>query len=477
MGWTSTTSLQVACLAALLGTVASAWVVSQTPRNLVAVPTNGEVASMPGGANRGGEFEVRRQRHPLTPQDVAAADLADGDWPALFGPDGSSRVAGPAPSRAWGIEGPAEEWRIEVGRGYSAPVVAAGRVIVFHRIGDEERLSAFDPSTGSRLWEAADPTAFRCLYEYSDGPYATPRISGEFVFTVGAEGRLNCRRSTDGELVWRRDLRADFDLKPGKFGYGPQLFVNDRYVALNVGGANAGIVAIDKATGATIWTATDHAAAYTMPVAVRVEDAELLVTLTDQGLVCLNAETGELLDETPFRSKVVDSVSGVTPIVSGDQVFAVAGRGVGAGCWQVTREGRLRERWRDRRALDSLFNTLVLADGRVFGFTSARQGAAALREIDMATGRVAWSHSSDLERGQALLVGDTLVALGEQGHVALFDIASRPPRLIAQSTRPLLAAPCYSAPAFAAGRLYARNEVELVGWRLDDPQRAAVRSR
>lgn len=385
-------------------------------------------------------------------------------WPSLFGPTGDCRAEGEVDAAAWPESGPREIWRRTIGRGYSAPAIDGGRVFLFQRVADHEVLGAYDLRTGRELWEQRDPTAFRCQYEYSDGPYATPRSDGSRVYAVGAEARLTCRSSDHGTKIWERDLHADFDLKTGPYGFGAQLWVDDRRVVINVGGLEAGIVALDKFDGRTVWTATDHGAAYTMPRRVEVDGRAFLAVLTDVGLVSLDAETGEMCDEYPFRSRVGDSVTAVTPAVCGNRLLLVAGRGPGAACVELDSAGRIHEAWRDRRALDSLFNTLVVADGAVFGFTSSRQGAASLRRVEFATGRVAWDYPSELERGQALAVGDTLLIVGEQGHLAALAVDRAAPRVLWRSADPLLAAPCYSAPAYAEGLLVVRNESTVVAW-------------
>jgi len=206
--------------------------------------------------------------------------------------------------------------------------------------------------------------------------------------------------------------------------------------------------------------------AYTMPRLVHVQHRTFLIVLTDVGLVCLAPDSGEVLDQYPFRSKVGDSVTAVTPVVRDQRVLLVAGRGAGAVGLDVTTDGRLVEVWRERRALDSLFNTLVSFDDAVFGFTSTRQGAASLRRLEFDTGRVTWDFPSELERGQALAVNDTLVVLGEHGHLATFRIDAPEPRETWRGSAPLLAGPCYSAPSYARGLLIARNESTVVAWRL-----------
>ena len=53
-------------------------------------------------------------------------------------------------------------------------------------------------------------TRTRCPYSisYPAGPRCTPTIDGDHVYILGSEGDLNCLRTSDGEVIWSRSLKA-----------------------------------------------------------------------------------------------------------------------------------------------------------------------------------------------------------------------------------------------------------------------------
>ena len=82
---------------------------------------------------------------------LATVSISSGeDWPIFRGLDlnGISKEAGLSG------EGKAEViWRAELGLGYSAPVIADGRVIVSGHDGKEtDSLFCFDEATGEVMW-------------------------------------------------------------------------------------------------------------------------------------------------------------------------------------------------------------------------------------------------------------------------------------------------------------------------------------
>jgi len=158
-------------------------------------------------------------------------------------------------------------WKLDVGQGFSAPVVARGRVILFHRRGNQAIVEALDANTGKRIWSAGYPTDYRDDFGFDEGPRAAPAVAGERIFTFGAEGVLQALDFSTGKRVWSVDTRQQFGAPKGFFGAACSPLVDDGRVLMNIGGPNgAGIGAFDAATGKVLWTATNDEAGYSSPV-------------------------------------------------------------------------------------------------------------------------------------------------------------------------------------------------------------------
>ena len=114
----------------------------------------------------------------------------------------------------------------------------------------------------------------------------------------------------------------------------------------------------------------------------------------------------------------------------------------------------------------------MLADGQVYGFTAAGQGGAELRCIDILSGELRWKYNSVLRRGQGIVIGNTIVAIGEKGHLAAVSrtefSSTGEPSVLAFTKDPLMSEPCYCTPAFDGRRLYLKDEQRLACFELDD---------
>ncbi len=420
------------------------------------------------------------------PQPTAVPPSAsDPGWPRLFGPDGDSRSGERDLETDWGEEGPVVKWRRPVGRGYSAPVVLDKRLIVFYREADEEVVECADAETGATCWAFRYPTAYKCPVEYSSGPYSTPVLetrpnvahpgSGTAgrpavgsaagaqrrVYAWGAEGRLHCLDAERGTLVWSRALHDDYRVEPRRFPVASSpLLMGDRLI-LNLGSQAdaAGVLALDKNTGATVWTATQDGASYATPVAATIHDREYVFVWTAQHLTALDPQSGHVWFQIPFSAKDPETVHATSPVVQGDVVL-VSGYQLGCLAVRILPDGVYQELWRvGPTVLDSHYNNLICQDGCVFGFGTFGGG---LRCVDMADGRLRWTWSSRLRNAASIAVGEQLILFDERGRLASVRVTSEGYESIAVMPRGLLSGRCFTAPALSDGRLYLRNEDELV---------------
>jgi len=419
----------------------------------------------------------------LKPETITATDSSnsaatsdESGWPNLFGPKFNSTSAETGISTAWPADGPPVIWRASVGEGYSSPVALEDQVIVFHRPHSDSRpgndvdeshssdevISSFDFATGQERWQFRHPTGFRCRTHYSSGPYSTPVLDATHVYALGTEGILYCLARADGALLWKRELWCEFSVP--RSGYfppaGSPLVLNDRLI-LNLGAkdAGAGIIALDKNDGRTLWTATNHGAGYATPCAAVIHGRPYLFAFTAEALVSIDPDTGTQYWEVPFRANNPEMVNATSPVVLGDIVFT-SGYSLGNLCLQIQPDGSYTELWRDkRRNLDSQYNPLLGIDGWIYGFAALDD---TFRCVNLRTGELAWKGLRELKRGAAIAADGHFILLGTEGHLASVRIDHRKLEVTAQTKEPVIAPPAYSFPALHRGRLLVRNEVELV---------------
>ena len=384
---------------------------------------------------------------------------ASQDWPQHLGPSRDGVYTGGLVSEA----APELVWKIDVGQGFSAPVVKGGRLILFHRVDNRERVDAVDAGTGGLLWSYDYATAYRDDFGFDEGPRATPTVAGGRVFTFGAQGVLHALDFETGEKIWSVDTRARFGVRKGWFGAASSSLVVEDKLLHNVGSRDgAGIVAFDTATGKVLWQATDDEVSYSSPTRAGSDG----VFFTRSGLVLLELDSGVVRYEKRWRSRSNASVNGATPLVIDDIIFISASYGTGATVLRMSNEG-LEELWSSDDALSNHYATAVHRDGVLYGFHGRQEYGQAFRAIDLKSGKVHWSVERFMA-GTVTLSGDRLVIVRESGELVVAEASPESFRVLGRAE--LLPGVIRAYPALAKGHLYVRNERTLACFKLDRRQ-------
>jgi len=381
-----------------------------------------------------------------------------GDWPQFLGParNGVSTETGLASS--WPKNGPQVIWQRDVGHGWSGPVVAGDRLILFHRKGDDEIVECLDAANGKELWKFDYPTGYIDDFGFDPGPRATPLVAGKHVYTLGAEGRMHCLELATGKKVWERALRDDYQAAKGFFGVATSPVLEGGLLLVNVGGKDAGIVALNEETGKEVWKATKDAGSYSSPVVATLTGNRRALFLTREGIVVLNPANGKVEFTKRWRSRNEASVNAATPVVVGNEAFFSASYDTGAILLTARSQG-FEELWGNDESLSSHYGTPIFKDGYLYGFHGRQERKASLRCIEWKTGKVQWTKER-FGCGSTILADKWLVILSEDGDLVLAEATSKGYAELARAS--VLGPACRAQIALANGRLYARDTRKLV---------------
>jgi outer membrane protein assembly factor BamB len=380
------------------------------------------------------------------------------DWPQFLGPERNGTSAEKGLLATWTKKGPPLVWEMDVGEGYSGPVVAGNRLILFHRVGDQEVVQCLDAATGKKRWKHSNATAYQDDIGKGNGPRSAPVISGKRVYTLGAEGQLRCLKLDSGEMVWARSINEDYNVKKNFFGVGTTPLVEGNLVLVNVGGKKAGIVAFAKDTGKEVWKATGAGASYASPVAATIDGVRHVFFFTREGLVSVDPKKGKVRFEKPWRSRDFASVNAATPVVVKDHVFISASYETGALLLKVSKDSA-KEVWKSDEVLSNHYETSIYHNGFLYGFDGRQETGAQLRCVEFKTGKVRWTKEK-FGCGSMILADGKLIILTEAGDLVLLEPTPAAYREKARAS--VLTAPCRSPISLANGRLYLRDDKKLI---------------
>lgn len=425
--------------------------------------------------------------------------LLAGDWPQFLGPQRDGTSAETNLLERFPEDGPPMAWAMDIGAGYAAPSVIGDRLVVFHRAGVEEVVECLNAANGGSRWRHAYPSQFEDPYGYNNGPRGAPLLTTNRCFTFGAEGRLTCLDLVTGAAVWQRDTAKDWEVPAAFFGVGSSPVITDGRLLVMVGGQpDAGMVALDPATGKTlwenvgakswtgqpmpgwpgertvVWRASDKQASYATPVIANVHGRPTAFCLMRQGLVSLDPATGAVNFGRWFRAQIEESVNAANPVVVDDLVLiSAAYYRLGSVLLRVRPDDRgFDEVWRST-ALEAHWSTPVHHDGHLYAFSGRDEPDARFRCVELRTGRVQWDRDEGwgrrsarqppvYGRGSCILADGKLIVLGEGGLLGLFRASPDRPEELGRWQVPMLEYPSWAAPVLAKGRLYLRGERKLI---------------
>jgi outer membrane protein assembly factor BamB len=335
-------------------------------------------------------------------------------------------------------------------------------MILFHRVGAQEVVECLDARTGKERWKTSYASNYVDDYGKGNGPRSTPVIAGQRVFTLGAEGQLHCLDLGSGKVLWKRSLLEDYQVLKNFFGVGTSPLLEGDLLLINVGGPQAGIIALASDSGKEIWRATDQLASYSSPVAATIHGTRQVFFFTRDGLVALEPTKGMVLFSKRWRARSVASVNAATPLVVDDHVFLSASYNTGA-VWLRVNEDGVTEEWKGDGILSNHYDTSIYSKGHLYGLDGRQETGVRLRCVEVATGKVRWSQDS-FGCTSLLLAEGNLIGLIESGELVLFEATPEAYREKARAT--VLSKPCRAPIALANGLLYGRDDQKLMCWNL-----------
>jgi outer membrane protein assembly factor BamB len=405
------------------------------------------------------------------------------DWLRFLGPAGTSVSSETGILTKWPKEGLRTVWSKNLGGGYAMPAVSRGRLFVFDRMRDNQRLHCLKSETGDVLWTFRYPTDYVDKYNYSGGPRSFPVVDGDRVYIYGPEGMLHCLQITEDNRpkeLWKVDTAAEFAVIQNFFGVGSTPVIENELLLVMVGGSPDGsekvpfprlksngtaLVAFDKMTGKVRWKTGDDLASYSGPVLTTINGKRLCILFARGGLLGIDVSAGKTLFHQRWRARALESVNASCPVVVGDRVFVSETYGPGSTLLKVKADG-VEEIWSDadkppdEKSMMCHWMTPIHVDGYLYGCSGRHEDEAELRCIDLATGKIMW-RKPGLSRSSLMQADGHFLCMSEDGTLRLLKINPKQFEEIAVM-RDVDHEPCWAAPILSHGLLYIRGGSKLV---------------
>jgi outer membrane protein assembly factor BamB len=403
------------------------------------------------------------------------------DWAQWRGPerDGASPETGLISD--WSPDGTNLLWRTPF-TGRSTPVVFNGKVCANGRVGEgitrQEMVACFDALSGAKLWEHRF-NVYHTTVPWNRVGWANVAADEEtgFLYVQGVGGLFLCLDSSNGEVIWSRNLVEDFGFMEGYGGRTQTPLVDGDHVIVHFSNTSWGsegrplhrLRALDKRTGELLWVsqpATTHydKNAQSTPNVMEVDGRRLIVAGNGGGAVVgVEASTGEPVWLFQLSKRAVNT----SVVVDGTTVYAAhseenvdeptMGRIVaidGTGSGDVTTTNEI---WRSPIGVG--FSSPALAGGRLY----VMDNSANLYALEAADGKTDWElRIGRVGKASPVVADGKLYVTEVNGHVAIVGLGQSEGTLLDEENIHMPSgeryAEIYGSVAIANGRIYFTTE-------------------
>jgi len=372
-----------------------------------------------------------------TDQPYNAADIIDeetgmlitlpGDWSRWRGENIDGVVKDTNLNLDWSNKKPALSYVFRyAGAGYSGPAIVGTTLYMSGAAEGQDFTFALDTKTGRLKWQQNLGEHF--VQSYGDGPRGTVTVDNDKLYLIRGGGHIHCLSAVDGKMIWQRDFVADFGGRiMGFWGYSESPLVDGNLVICTPGGRTGTIVALDKNTGATVWTSKEWKdnAGYSSPIVAVVDGVRQYIQQSNNGVAGVRATDGKLLWSVKvpgYKTAVIP-----TPVYKDNMVYVTAGYNAGCAGIRLTKNGDLfhAEMIYNNRNMVNHHGGVVLVGEFIYGFSDASGWTCQ----DFRTGDVVWStgrakRPDNAGKGAILAANDRLILLEEQSGLMVVIAAS-----------------------------------------------------
>lgn len=381
---------------------------------------------------------------------LASTTLFAADWPQFLGPSANGFSPETGITFDWSKSAPKMLWKVALtDDGFAGPSAAGGNVFIIDHLESNDIVRAINIKTGKDAWKFSYEDGKGPNYGYSQ---STPLVSAGKLYIVGRLGMVACLDAKTGAKVWSINMKSAFNGKKPQWEYAMSPVIDGNQLIVCPGGPEAGVVALDKNTGATIWKGGgSDIPGYATPVIAQADGKKIYIVMTGISLIGVDAKNGKLLWTIPWKTAY--DINGATPIVMGNTAFITSG--YGHGCALVQFSYTAAEIVKESKDLQSRFSTPLLYNGNVY----CTEDSGNLVCMNPKTLAVAWKKDG-FEWGPAAGIGDVALVLnGKSGEMTAVKLT--PEKYIELGKFTPLGDQSWTAPIIADGKLVVRNKSAL----------------
>jgi outer membrane protein assembly factor BamB len=363
--------------------------------------------------------------------------------------------------KSWPAAGPQLLWSYDgLGEGHSSVAISAEKIYVTGLTDGKGYLYVFDLQ-GKLLNKKEYGSEWSSSY---NGPRGTITASEGKLYLISGVGDIVCLSESSLEVVWQKNMLKEFDAKNIQWGICESPLVVGEKLIATPGGAQNNIVALNKSTGALIWSspAEGDASAYCSPIYVADQQAPQVVTMTANHIVGVDVATGKLL--WSYENKNRWSVHPNVPVYGDNMLLCTSGYGKGSVMLRLTDGGRGVEKVWSADELDSRIGAMVKIGDYAYGSGDNNKYWFC---VDWKTGKLLYK-DNQLGIGNVIAADGMLYCYSDRGDIALARATTEKFDLVSRFKVTLGTEQHWAHPVIYKGALYVRHGNTLMAYKVGE---------
>jgi outer membrane protein assembly factor BamB len=395
---------------------------------------------------------------------IISADTMSGQFSQWRGPQRNGIYPAKGLLKVWPEKGPEMLWSYEgLGAGHGNVGLSNDKIFVLGMPDTTGVLYAFDYN-GKLIWKKEYGLEW---HENYTGPRSTPTIVGELAYFESGYGIVFCYNGNTGDKIWSVDLLNRFDAKNITWGMAESLLIEGDILFCTPGGKENNIVALNRFTGETIWTSRGNGqpSAYCSSIYVKHNKTSLIVTMTAESVIGVDALTGQCYWQVPQFQ--VNKIHANTPVYSEGKIYCSGdydNYNSVLVALKLSDDGKsVTIEWRNEN-FQNLMGGIIIRDGYIYGSMFRKNMWCCINASD---GQILYS-SDKFGDGNIIMADGKFYCYSEEGEIALVAADPSSFNVISKFRVPLGTDQHWSHPIISQGRLYVRHGNALMAYNLKE---------
>ncbi|MEZ6060417.1 MAG: PQQ-binding-like beta-propeller repeat protein [Planctomycetaceae bacterium] len=385
------------------------------------------------------------------------------DWAQFLGPHRNGHSAEKGLIDTFPQDGPAVVWRTALGVGMSGIAIADGTAFTLYQDDDDQFAVALDAASGKPKWHKKLAAAY--MNGMGNGPRATPTVSDGKVFVFTGEGILSALNAESGEVAWSVNAVSEAGGEPAEYGMASSPLVIDKTVVVHAGGETGSVAAFNVTNGKKIWQAGTGAAGYSAPLAMTLSGRKQVVSFVGTSVLGIDPASGKVLWQHPWITDYECNIAGPVAL-SADSLLISSGENHGAAVLKIAGSGDSLQPevvWQSEgpdSVLRAEWQTPVLIDGYLYGMDNIGSAGPITNLVCVraSDGEQVW-RKDRFGKSNLIAADGKLFISTMKGELV---IVKATPDGFTESARAEVLGMTRQAPAISGGRLYLRDDQEVV---------------